>query len=149
MDRRDLLAGGAALAALAMAGTARAADTENHEHHHHHDAGPKYGLVGAAAVDCIQKGEVCIDHCLVLLGDGDKAMAACAKSVTQMLAICGALQRLSSTDFQRMPQLAKVAMDVCRDCEAECKKHADKHQQCRDCMESCGACARECQKIAA
>ncbi len=148
MDRREVLTGGALLAAAAMANTVFAAEEAMHEHHHHDMPLPAASLA-ASASDCLQKGQVCIDHCLILLGDGDKAMAACAQSVTQMLAICTTLQRLANANSKYLPQMAKLAKEVCKDCEAECKKHADKHKQCKDCQESCAACAKECEKFAA
>ncbi len=144
MNRREALLSGAALAAAAFVGHAQAAEME----HHHHAAMVNAGLV-AAAVDCIQKGQVCLSHCLQLLGQGDKEMAACAKSVNQMLALCGALQSLANQESAYLPQLAKIAMDACNQCEDECKKHADKHEACKACGESCNACAKECKKIAA
>jgi Cys-rich four helix bundle protein (predicted Tat secretion target) len=146
MDRREVLTGGALLAAAAMAGTVFAAD--EHAHHHHAVAMPTAKLATSAA-DCLQTGQLCIDHCLVLLGDGDKVMAACAQSVSQMLAVCGALQRIANANSKYLPQMAKLAQDVCRDCAAECKKHADKHAECKNCMDSCNACADECKKFAA
>ncbi|HQC27930.1 MAG TPA: four-helix bundle copper-binding protein [Methylotenera sp.] len=144
MNRREALLSGAALVAAAFVGHAQAAEMG----HHHHAAMANAGLVAAAA-DCIQKGQVCLSHCLQLLGQGDKEMAACAKSVNQMLALCGALQSLANQESAYLPQLAKIAMDACNQCEDECKKHADKHEACKACGESCNACAKECKKIAA
>ena len=146
MDRRSLLTGSAVLATAAMVKTAFAAEEGAHPHHHHDMASPAASLA-AAASDCVQKGEACISHCLVLLGDGDKDIAACAQSVTQTKAICAALQTAANANSKYLPKLAALAKEACRDCAAECKKHADHHQQCKDCMESCEACARECEKF--
>lgn len=144
MNRRELLLGGMALAGAAVVGRAQAAE---HMHEHHHDVSENAAL-SAATSDCVQKGEVCLSHCLELLGQGDKGMAACAKSVNQMLAICGALQQLANQNSKQTARLATIAMDVCKQCEDECKKHADKHEQCKACGESCAACYKECKKIA-
>ena len=144
MNRREALLSGAAIAAAAVVGRVQAAEMA----HHHHAAMANAGLTTAAA-DCIQKGQVCLSHCLQLLGQGDKEMAACAKSVNQMLALCGALQSLANQESAYLPQLAKITMDACNQCEDECKKHADKHEACKACGESCNACAKECKKIAA
>jgi Cys-rich four helix bundle protein (predicted Tat secretion target) len=147
MDRRELLTGSALFAAAAMTRVALAA--EEHEHHHHHDMPLPTASLLTAVTDCLLKGQICSDHCLINLGEGEKEMAPCAQSVAQMLATCGALQKLASANSKYVPQMAKLARDVCKDCEAECKKHADKHKECKDCMESCAACARECEKFAA
>lgn len=145
MNRRELLLSGVALAGSSIASKVFAAD--DHEHHHH-IAAQNSNLISASA-DCVQKGQVCLNHCLDLLGQGDKDMAACAKSVNQMLAICGAVQQLASQESAYLPKQAKIAMDACKQCEDECKKHADKHDACKACMESCAACYKECKKIAA
>lgn len=144
MNRRELLLGGMALAGVAAVGRAQAAG----EHTHHHAAPAQAGLAAAAA-DCVQKGEACLSHCLDLLGQGDKIMVDCAKSVNQVLAVCTALQQLANQNSPHTAKFAAAAMDVCRQCEDECRKHADKHESCKACGESCAACYRECRKIAA
>ena len=144
MERRDLLKSAGLLALASLTNTARA----EHEHHHHMGAHPNQKVMDTAS-ECIQKGDVCLAHCLVLLGDGDKDMAACAKSVNQMLATCGALQQLAAQESSHLREMAKIAAVTCKECEAECKKHADKHEACKNCMESCKACRKECESLAA
>ncbi|HEX5364121.1 MAG TPA: four-helix bundle copper-binding protein [Gallionella sp.] len=145
MNRRELLAGGIALAGAALVGNAQAAA---HDHGHHH-GGAVSGALTLAIGDCIQKGEVCLNHCIELLGQGEKEMAACAKTVNEVLAVCGALQQLANQNSQQLAKMASIAMEVCKQCEDECKKHADKHESCKACGESCAACYAECRKIAA
>jgi Cys-rich four helix bundle protein (predicted Tat secretion target) len=147
MNRRELLVGGIALAGAAMVGNARAA-THEHDHGHHHGAMAS-GALTAAISDCIQKGEVCLNHCIDLLGQGEKEMAACARTVNEMLAVCGALQQLANQNSKQLARMAAIAMDVCKQCEDECKKHATKHEACKACGDSCAACYAECKKIAA
>lgn len=144
MNRRELLLGSIALAGAAMTGSAQAHDMSMHEHHH--DA-PLNAPLAAAASDCVQKGQVCLSHCLELLGQGEKEMAACAKSVNETLALCAALQQLANQNAKSLPKLAALAMDACNECEEACKKHADKHESCKACGESCAACAKECKKL--
>lgn len=144
MNRREALLSGVALAGAAIAGRVQAAEMS---HEHHHDMAANAGLISAAA-DCIQKGQVCLNHCLYLLGQGDKDMASCAKSVNQMLAICGSLQALANQESTYLAKLAAIAKDACDACEDECKKHAEKHEACKACGESCASCAKECKKIA-
>ena len=144
MNRREILLGSLALAGSAIVGNAQAAE----HHHEHHQSTINTSLTNALA-DCVQKGQVCLSHCLELLGQGNKEMAACAKTVNQMLALCGALQQLANQESTYTAKLATLAMDACKKCEDECKKHADKHEACKACGESCKACAKECKKIAA
>ena len=142
MDRREMLGSVGALALAALAVDAVAAD---HDHHNH---GGKYqGLIGTSG-DCVRTGEACLSHCLDLLGKGDKEMAACAKSVNDLLAVCGALQRLATTESPLLPKYARLAGEFCEGCEKECRKHEKKHSQCKDCAEACAACLKECRKIA-
>lgn len=88
---------------------------------------------------------ICVNHCIGLLDNGDKDLAVCATSVSQMLSLCSALQQLAHQNSRHLLVLAKVVLDACNDCEAECKKHADRHEPCKTCMESCRSCANQCR----
>jgi Cys-rich four helix bundle protein (predicted Tat secretion target) len=145
MDRRDvLLVTGAAIAAAAARS---AVADEDHSHHMHH-AHP-YGSLAAAAAECVKTGEICIDHCLDLFAQGDKSIAACARSVTQVTPVCETLRVLATQNSKYLASYAKVAAEFCKDCENECRKHEKEHQQCKDCADACAACAKECTKAAA
>jgi Cys-rich four helix bundle protein (predicted Tat secretion target) len=147
MERRDAMKALAASVAAAVSGAALAAD---HEHHHDHAGTAKRnaGLITASA-DCLKTGEACLAHCLYLLGNGDKEMAACAQSVNELLASCTALMKLAGQDSRYVPAFAKVAAEVCANCEKECRKHAEHHAECKACADSCAACVKECKKVAA
>ncbi len=151
MNRRELLLGAAAMAAAATAGSALAAE-HVHDHmnmtHDHHAMSSRNDKLIAAAADCTLKANVCQQHCIDLMGQGDMSMAACARSAGQAAAICQALQQMAASGSRHLPQLARVAMDVCRDCEEECKK-TEQHPECKACKEACAACYAECKKIAA
>jgi Cys-rich four helix bundle protein (predicted Tat secretion target) len=145
MERREMLG---TLGALALAGVAAHNAIATEDHSHHHSGGAKYQPLINATGDCVAKGEACLAHCLILMGDGDKSMAGCAKAVNQMLALCGALQKLAAQSAPQTKALAKVALDACTECEKECKKHADKHAECKACRESCLECIKQCKAIA-
>jgi len=159
MNRREALktTGAFALAAFTTNTLAVERDqTRMHDHsamaghegmNHDNMKNPYLKLIQTTG-DCIQKGQLCINHCLMLLADGDKDMAACARSVHQMLALCGALQQFASYESRQVKALARVAMDMCKDCEDECRKHEKKHAACHDCAESCAACYKACKEIA-
>lgn len=147
MERREMLGTLGALTLAALAAEGRAAD---HDHHHHdHGGGAKYQALIAATGDCVAKGEACLAHCLTLLGNGDKAMAACAQAVNQTLALCRALQSLAAQGSKLTPGLARVALDACTECEKECKKHEAKHAECKACRESCTECIKQCKAVLA
>jgi Cys-rich four helix bundle protein (predicted Tat secretion target) len=156
MQRREVLKTVAGAMAVAMATSAMAA-TQEHEHHHDHDHDHDHGTVDGklyaglidSSSDCLKTGEACVAHCLVLLGEGDKEMAACAQSVSELLASCSALMKLASQGSKFTPAMARVVADVCADCETECRKHENKHDQCKACADSCAACLKECKALAA
>ena len=149
MDRREMLKGSAVISLAAFTTLASAADMDMHEHHHHeHAMGADYSALALAAAHCVSSGEACIDHCLDLLSQGDKEMAACAKSVEQVLAACTMLRQLATWKSAYAPRMATVVMDMCKACEDECRKHEKKHKECKDCAESCAACFKECKAVA-
>lgn len=156
MERREILKGVGAALATAWASQALAAGktADGHDHHDHHDHaahnhGPANNLqpLIQAAADCAQKGDLCLAHCLVLLGEGDKAMAGCAKSVNETIALCRALETLGGQGSKYAVHLAKVALDACKECEVECRKHEKKHAECKACADACAACIKACQTI--
>jgi Cys-rich four helix bundle protein (predicted Tat secretion target) len=143
MNRRELMATAGSIALATMGGAAAA----DHDHHHMH--GKQNQALVESAADCIVKGQICISHCLDLLAEGDKDMAACAKSVNQMLALCNALVSLGTQQSAYLPAVSKVALEACEACEKECRKHEKKHEQCKACADSCAACIKQCKALAA
>src|ERR1700733_1797217 len=126
MNRRELLE---VLAVASLAGTAiaQAADPPAAEHEHHdHAAMMKYGDLVAATSHCVNKGEICLAHCITLLGDGEKELAACAKTVEDIIASCTALRQMAAANSPHVAKIAAVVGDIY--CEAECRKH-EKAQQ--------------------
>ena len=97
-----------------------------------------------AAFDCQKKSEACLTHCLTMFAAGDTSMAACAAAVRETIATSGTLAALAAANSKHTRDLAKVCADVCKDCEAECRKHA-KMSACRECAD---ACARMIQEVA-
>lgn len=146
MNRRELILGAAAMAAVATTSRAFAASHE-HDHHQHAASASRYDRLIAAAADCSLKANLCLQHCIVLMGKGENDLAACARSASQAAAICVALQQLAMSNARQLPQLARVAMDICKECEEECKK-TERHPECKACKEACIACYKECKAIA-
>lgn len=152
MNRRQLFGTAGALAALAASGTAIAQAAPKPAakgHQHHHGGGAKTELLVDALSECINKGETCLAHCLVLLGEGDKSVAGCARSVSETIALCEGLRKLAAQGSPRAAQVAKIARAACLDCEKECRKHEKQHAECRDCAKACAACAKECEAFSA
>lgn len=143
MDRRQaLLSTFAGAAALSLAGRAVAAEA----HGTAKGAGPNREVL-EAALHCARDGEVCLAHCLASFSAGDTMLAECAQSVAQLVPVCTALAQLAALNSPRLAEFAKAATLVCKDCEAQCRKHAEHHDFCKDCADSCLACIKACESF--
>jgi Cys-rich four helix bundle protein (predicted Tat secretion target) len=143
MNRREVLVGAGA---LALAAVAKAAPKDKSAETQKRGSGMQ-PLIDASA-DCLKKGEACESHCFTMLGGGDASMAACAMAVRDMLASARAVMTLASAGSKHTRAVAKARADICKDCEVECRKHAQ-HPPCHDCAEACAACSKRspsCQR---
>ncbi|MBI1886827.1 MAG: four-helix bundle copper-binding protein [Nitrosomonadales bacterium] len=151
MNRREMLKGTVGGMMLAAAGNSVfAADHAGHSAAHQHmgmSMNQYQSLIGAAA-DCVKKGHACLSHGIHLWSEGEnKGMAICAMRVNEMIAACEAIEQLASYNSAHLVKMAKVVMDICQDCEKECRKFEKEHVQCREAADSCDACFKECKKI--
>lgn len=149
MNRRELLIGAGAVALAAAAHAAPGQDSKPKAAAPHHHGDNPYNGVAAAASDCLPKGEACLDHCIQLLATGDTSLAACATAVRDMLATCRALTTLASAGSKNAKAMARLASDVARDCEVECKKHQAVHAPCKACGEACTRLLKEYAQLPA
>jgi Cys-rich four helix bundle protein (predicted Tat secretion target) len=158
MNRRDMLVStgsmvvSASLGALACGGgTAVAQNTPKTSgappHAHVHGGGDP--ALAEAAYACLGKGQTCLAHCIGMLAAGDTTMSGCAPAVHDMHAVMTGLGAAAASGSRHLKDLARVAMEFCKDCEAECRKHADKHPVCKDCAEACARTIAACQKVIA
>jgi Cys-rich four helix bundle protein (predicted Tat secretion target) len=136
MNRREVMLAGVGVVALGAVRRAEAAEP----------AVPP-GLISAAFA-CIQLGQACQQHCLTMLSKGDTSLAECAATIAAMLPACEALAELAVQGSPRLKQMAVVCALLCRDCEKACRKH-DVHAICKQCADSCVACAAQCDKVPA
>lgn len=114
----------------------------------HAGTGPDEEAMRAASA-CIAAGQVCMQHCLGLLGVGDTSLAACARAVSDMIAVSEATQALAAAGAPELKQQAGVAVAVVTRCEEACRKHAAHHAACRDCAARCTAALKEYRRLAA
>ena len=150
MDRREMLKVAAGGIVLAAAGNAAfAAEKAKQPAIHQHAHGKKYQSLIDAAADSVKKGQACMSHGLEIFSQGEnKGMAICAMRVSDMIAACSAIGQLANNNSPQLPKMAKVVMDICKDCEKECLKFVDE-EICKQTAESCVVCFNECKKIAA
>ena len=145
LSRRGILAVGAAMAAFGATVPAFAQKAAGGKAA---ASAPNAALI-AAAKKCGKVGEVCLKHCIKLTKAGDTSLADCMRNVRAMLVVCSAVGRLAEQDAKRLKDLTKVCLDVCTDCEAECRKHESHHVECKNCANSCAAMIAEAKKLLA
>jgi Cys-rich four helix bundle protein (predicted Tat secretion target) len=149
MERREFLSavGGAVVAAGAAVG-AVAQSTGMQEMQGADMHAPKYKALEESTSKCVATGEDCLRHCLGMFGMKDTSMAACAHSVTELIAACRALQTLASINSNFTPDFAKATASVCSACETECRKFPN-IAVCMACADACKQCAEDCKRLAA
>jgi len=152
MDRREMLkvaTGGMVLAAAGNAAFAAEKTKQPAEHQHaiHKHTQKNQSLIDAAA-DSVKTGQACLQHNLEILSQGEnKGMAICAMRVNDMIAACAAIEQLANYNSPHVPKMARVVMDICKDCEKECRKFEKEHEVCKQTADSCAVCFNECKKI--
>ena len=134
ISRRALLVGAGALGATLATGASLAGDAPGHRHEDH---APKSPGVLNAVNDCVVKAQQCAAHCLVAFQEGDTTLADCARKVNEMLPICKGFSYQLAANSPYVKALSAVCQQACEDCETECRKHEDKHAECKECAESC------------
>ncbi|HVU02289.1 MAG TPA: hypothetical protein VHE30_11080, partial [Polyangiaceae bacterium] len=98
-------------------------------------------------LECLKKGLTCRAHCIGMLSGGDTSMADCIAADEDMLAAVQALATLAATASKHVASAARLAIEACTDCEAACRKHADKHVVCKECADSCAATIAACRLL--
>ena len=145
ISRRNILLGLGAVATVAYAETAVSA-MKGHDHGKHSAQLPD--LLDATN-RCLDKGQRCIAHCLVSFREGDTSLAVCASKVHEMEAICNAFSYLVTANSIYAKDYASICKRACSDCETECRKHEDKHTECRECAEACAQLVQALNVLAA
>jgi Cys-rich four helix bundle protein (predicted Tat secretion target) len=107
----------------------------------------KYSKAMMSAVHCQLAAENCLAHCINEMGKGDKSLVKCANSTREVIAACEAFVKMASFESSFTGKMADLCEDVCKACAAECKKHAEHHPECKECMDSCLSCAKEMSKV--
>ncbi len=103
----------------------------------------------AAAKNCVDVGDVCLKHCIRLTTAGDKSLLDCLRTTRAMLVVTTAMAGFAEQDAKHLKALAKVCLDVCTDCEAECRKHESHHVECKNCVQACVAMIVQVKKLLA
>lgn len=145
MHRREALKAAVGSAAFLAASTLAAQEHMFHKHSEFTNANEDLVV---KARDCARTGEACLRVCLEVLEMGDTSMAACAKSVRELVFACDALAGMAVHDSRYLAEYAALTAKVCADCREQCLKHRE-HSQCLDCANSCEACIKACEQFSA
>ena len=145
-SRRNFILGALTVAISSTSIEALAA-SKGHDHRHHGSV--KYAGILDSAMDCVKKGQLCRDHCIELVKAGNTSISDCLDIVIDTISMCETLAQLAVSNSRHLKPFAKVCIEVCKDCEKECRVHKDKHKECKACMESCENCIKELEKIIA
>ncbi|MET0390837.1 MAG: Csp1 family four helix bundle copper storage protein [Polyangiales bacterium] len=163
--RRDVLAGVASLGALLSAAAASAqpkttepakADHAGHAHAHEAPAAaplsPQLAAIIESTAACQRDGRYCLARCTDHLAAGAPAMAACQRTVMNMLAVTAAMAEVAgyrNANAKHIKALTTACAQFCRACAAACEAHKDHHEECKACFESCLTCAKACEAYTA
>jgi Cys-rich four helix bundle protein (predicted Tat secretion target) len=154
MNRRQLIERAvpwtaAALPALWASSSMAAVNKPGHAHHHsaassampaatHEGCLPKrFTALVAPFQACTAATAMCIDHCQVLLAQGDKGMADCLRTALDCDVTCAAVLKAATLNSTFTPALAKTALLAMDACVKACKPHVDHHAECRNCHDAC------------
>lgn len=142
MQRREFITAAGTVAAVAAAAGPALAQMDHAMMH-----GPKYKALAQLAGHCVATGEDCLRHCYEMFSMKDTSMTECAKSVSELITTCRALESLASSNSEYVPAFAKLVEKVCLDCKKQCDAFP-KIPECVACGEACLKCAEECRKTA-
>ncbi len=145
VNRRAVMVGGAVIGGAALAATV----TQSANATASGSAARLNQSLINSMLDCVKFGQMCIDHCIESFKQGDTSLAECLSSVQQMHAACSGGAQIASLNSPHLKLYLNAALAICQACEAECRKHADSHPECKDCSESCSHCVGEIKKALA
>jgi Cys-rich four helix bundle protein (predicted Tat secretion target) len=141
MDRREMLT---IFGATLLGAGATGASPQN-ERDGHSDLIRNPSLFDASVV-CSKAAELCVGHCVEMFARGDKSLIVCARNSREVLVVSNALRALAAQSSPHLAQFARLSAEICRSCEAECRKHPQ-HSTCKNCADACAGCADECKKF--
>jgi Cys-rich four helix bundle protein (predicted Tat secretion target) len=146
MNRREMLIGtGAGLAALFTSNAFAMKHAKDSKTGHGY--GKKFENLVDSGLNCLKKGEACIQHCLAHFGD--TSLAECAARVQEMMPVCATLAKLASYESKHLKDYLQFCIKVCNDCEKACRVHEATHKPCKECADACANCAKQCEKVLA
>ena len=103
-----------------------------------------------ALVDCAQSCTACADACL---READvEHLRKCIRLDLDCADVCDATMRVMSRQVEYDANLSRELVEACRQaCRScgECERHAEHHEHCRICAESCRTSEQACDRLLA
>ncbi|MBF0454410.1 MAG: four-helix bundle copper-binding protein [Magnetococcales bacterium] len=174
ISRRQVLTGtgtvGAGVLASALLSGSAHANSHNHGNHTMHQGGgmnqmpanmpqnmpsnmpanmPPNVQLMQSAQNCLTAANICVNHCITLISQGDTSLRECLRTASEMIPSCNTLGQLASMNTKHLKKYVEYCLVVCEECEQECRKHAGHHWQCKNCAEACAECIRQCKAFLA
>lgn len=129
----------------AMAGMDHGSHAHMDHTHHMHTIDPRRRDLLDNALDCVNTGELCAQHCVDMFLMGDTTLADCYASVQEMLAACTALSKMAVQDAKHLRAMVELSISVCENCETQCRRHEETVMECLACADSCADCIAACK----
>ncbi|GAB2518494.1 four-helix bundle copper-binding protein [Paramicrobacterium agarici] len=102
-----------------------------------------------ACLECTQSCTACADACLS--EDGVAELRTCIRSNLDCSDICATtanvLSRHTGYDANLTRSVLEASRVACRSCGDECGQHAEMHDHCRVCAETCRRCEQACATL--
>jgi hypothetical protein len=97
--------------------------------------------------DCAQTCATCAEDCLA--EDGVIELRRCIRLNLDCATVCAATGALASrgagAEEAVLRPMLQACSEICRICEEECRRHADRHEHCRVCADLCKDCEDACR----
>ena len=101
-----------------------------------------------ACYACAQACASCADACMAEPMVAE--MRQCIRLNLDCADVCAATAAVANRRTGSNEEVSRMMLDACllscRDCGAECERHASAHDHCRICAQACRDCERACQE---
>ncbi|AWH85747.1 four-helix bundle copper-binding protein [Flavobacterium album] len=95
-----------------------------------------------ACLACFAACEMCATECIKMISADHLRCIALCRDCAEICALC---IKLEQRDSEFSHDVMQLCVESCTACAAECEKFAAHHDHCRECAEVCRKCASECQ----
>jgi hypothetical protein len=103
---------------------------------------------------CIDSAAACTSCADADLGERDlPELVRCIRLCLDCADTCDATGRIVTRQTESEVSVVRATVEacvtICRACREECERHAEHHEHCRICAQSCGRCEQACSELLA